>query len=156
MNAWAAGLRELRRSLVVVSSDIIVTEPIPTHLERIGWTRGEAITESQQMVDYYRTTSDSRIAFGEGAWGIALGGRIGRTFDRRAKRAMMVKTDFERLYPTLSGVRIEYDWSGPMDRSIVGLPILGHLRDIAKSFMAWAGVEMELAHPCLAGKFWPA
>jgi putative aminophosphonate oxidoreductase len=126
-NAWAARLRELRRALVVVSSDIVATQPIPERLQEIGWTGGECITDSQLMIDYYRTTREGRIAFGKGGWGIAFGGRIGQKFDRSQARAAAVTADFRRTYPMLSDVRIEQDWSGPIDRSYTGLPILGHL-----------------------------
>ena len=57
-NAWAGALPELRRALVVVSSDIVATPPIPDRLAEIGWTGGEGITDSQMMVAYYRTTED--------------------------------------------------------------------------------------------------
>ena len=39
-NAWAARIPELSRSIVVVSSDMVVTAAIPEELERIGWERG--------------------------------------------------------------------------------------------------------------------
>ena len=68
-NAWSAGIPELRRHLVAISSDVVATDPMPDQLARIGWTGGEAITDSQQMVDYYRTTLEGRIVFGKGGWG---------------------------------------------------------------------------------------
>lgn len=126
-NAWASALRELRNSLVVVSSDLVVTPPIPDRLEKIGWTHGEAITDSQMMVDFYRTTTDGRIAFGKGGWGIALGARIGAAFDRSTARRQHVAADFHRTYPSLADVPIAHDWSGPIDRSVDGLPLIGHL-----------------------------
>jgi putative aminophosphonate oxidoreductase len=127
MNAWSAGIRELSRSMVVVSSDIIATRPIPERLREIGWTGGECITDSQMMVDYYRTTREGRIVFGKGGWGIALGDRIGPEFNRSQKRAAAVAADFQRTYPALAQVPIEYDWSGPVDRTAAGLPIFGRL-----------------------------
>jgi putative aminophosphonate oxidoreductase len=126
-NAWAAGIRELHRKLVVISSDIVATARIPERLAAIGWTGGECITDSQLMIDYYRTTRDGRIAFGKGGWGIAFGGRIPMSFDRSGRRAKGVTNDFHHAYPQLKDVTIEYDWSGPIDRSADGLPLLGYL-----------------------------
>jgi glycine/D-amino acid oxidase-like deaminating enzyme len=126
-NAWTAAVPELRRSLVVVSSDMIVTEPLGERLAEIGWTGGESVTDSQMMVHYYRTTRDGRIAFGKGGWGIALGGRIHGSFDRHAGRAADVERNFRRLYPRLYDVAIAADWAGPIDRSRTGLPLLGPL-----------------------------
>jgi len=126
-NAWAAGIRELHRRLVVISSDIVATARIPDRLAAIGWTGGECITDSQLMIDYYRTTRDGRIAFGKGGWGIALGGWVPRSFDRSPRRAVGVTRDLHHAYPQLKDVAIEYDWSGPIDRSADGLPLLGYL-----------------------------
>jgi glycine/D-amino acid oxidase-like deaminating enzyme len=126
-NAWAAALPELRRALVVVSSDIVATAPIPDRLAEIGWTGGEGITDSQMMVAYYRTTADGRIAFGKGTAGVTYRGRVGELFDRDAARSAMTAADFRRNYPALADVPIEHDWGGPIDRTPTSVPILGHL-----------------------------
>ena len=126
-NAWSASIPELRRHIVAISSDVVATERIPEELERIGWTGGEAITDSQQMVDYYRTTNDGRIVFGKGGWGIAMGGRIPESFDRNQPRSREVEADLRDAYPQLADVRVVADWSGPIDRSTDGLPLLGEL-----------------------------
>lgn len=140
-NAWAAGVPELRRHIVAISSDIVATPPIAEELSRIGWTGGEAITDSQQMVDYYRTTRDGRIVFGKGGWGIALGGRIPRSFDRNETRSRAVEADLRDAYPRLAHVAIDSHWSGPIDRSADGLPILGHLggREHILHGVGWSG-----------------
>jgi putative aminophosphonate oxidoreductase len=126
-NAWAGSLPGLRRSLVVVSSDIVATAPIPDRLEEIGWTGGESVADSQMMVDYYRTTRDGRIVFGKGTAGVRWGGAIGVAYDRDAARSAMVEAELRRYYPTLADVPIEYDWGGPIDRTPTSVPILGHL-----------------------------
>lgn len=126
-NAWAAGLRELAGRLVAITSDMVMTAPAPDRLHAIGWTGGECITDSQMMVDYYHATRDGRIAFGKGGWGIAFGGRIGRDFDRNARRAARVEADLRRTYPALADVPVTHDWSGPIDRTPTSLPLLGRL-----------------------------
>ena len=125
--AWASGVRELSSRMVVVSSDIIATEPIPDRLRSIGWTDGCAITDAQLRVHYYRTTRDGRIVFGKGGGAMAFGGTIGRGFDRDPWRAMEVARDFARTFPTLSGVRITHDWSGAVERTPTALPLIGRL-----------------------------
>ncbi|HZU12334.1 MAG TPA: FAD-dependent oxidoreductase [Chloroflexota bacterium] len=141
MNAWAAGIRELSQALIVVSSDIVATAPIPERLQAIGWTGGECITDSQMMVDYYRTTRDGRIVFGKGGWGLALGDRIGESFDRDPGRAETVIADLHRTFPALSDVVIDGDWAGPIDRSNGGLPLFGHLgsREHIVYGVGWSG-----------------
>jgi putative aminophosphonate oxidoreductase len=126
-NAWAASLRELHRRLVVISSDMITTARIPERLQEIGWTGGECISDSQLQVHYYHATREGRVAIGKGGWGIAIGGRIPQSFDRNQGRAEEVARGLRRLYPMLADVPVEYDWSGPIDRSATGIPIFGHL-----------------------------
>ena len=140
-NAWAANLRELHRRLAVISSDIVATPPVPHRLAEIGWTGGECISDSQLQIHYYHATRAGRIVFGKGGWGIALAGRIGPSFDRDPVRARDVESDFRRLYPMLSDVPIEYDWSGPIDRSPKGIPLIGHLGDRSHILYAvgWSG-----------------
>jgi putative aminophosphonate oxidoreductase len=141
MNAWAANLPELRGSLVVVSSDIVATAPIPERLREIGWEGGEGITDSQMMVNYYRTTRDGRIAFGKGTASLPFGGRITADFDRNRRRSAMVSAEFRRAYPSLADVPIEHTWGGPIDRTTNSVPILGHLggRDHIVYGVGWSG-----------------
>ena len=127
LNAWAAHLPELRRSLIVVSSDIVATPPIPDRLAQIGWTGADAITDSQTMVDYYRTTPEGRVIFGKGTGDLAFAGRIGSQYDRSPARAAMTEADFRRYYPALADVPIERHWAGPIDRTANSIPILGRL-----------------------------
>ncbi len=127
MNAWAAGLPELRRSLVVVSSDIVATAPVPDRLADIGWLGAEGITDSQVMVNYYRTTPDGRVVFGKGTAGLPFANRIGEDMDYSPQRSASVSSELRRSYPQLAGVPIEYGWGGPIDRTANSLPIFGHL-----------------------------
>ena len=140
-NAWAAGIRELSRRLVAITSDMVITAPVPDRIRALGWTGGECITDSQMMVDYYHVTREGRVAFGKGGWGIAFGGSIGAAFDRSAGRAALVASDLRRTYPALADVPITHDWSGPIDRTPTSLPALGRLggRDHIVYGVGWSG-----------------
>jgi putative aminophosphonate oxidoreductase len=127
LNAWAAGLPELRRALVVVPSDVIATPAIPERLSAIGWPGGTCIDDSRMMVNYWRSTLDGRIVFGKGGGGITYGGRIGREYEGPSPRAGWVLESFHRLYPALGDVLAERSWLGPIDRSRIGLPFFGPL-----------------------------
>lgn len=140
-NAWAASIKELNRSIVAITSDMVVTAPVPDLLREIGWGGGECITDSQTMVDYYHVTREGRVAFGKGGWGIAFGGSIGANFDRNQKRAAKVVSDFHRYYPTLRHVPITHDWSGPIDRTPNSLPLLGRFKQAQHIIygVGWSG-----------------
>ena len=140
-NAWAASIPELSRSIVAITSDMVMSAPAPERICAIGWTGGECVTDSQMMVDYYHATRDGRVAFGKGGWGIAYGGNIGRSFDRDASRARAVAADFRRSYPDLRGVPITHDWCGPIDRTPNSLPLLGRLGGLPHILygVGWSG-----------------
>ena len=140
-NAWAAALRELHRRLAVISSDIVVIAPGPERIQELGWTGGECISDSQLQIHYYQARPDGRIVFGKGGWGIALGGWIGRSFDRHNRRAADVAADLRRIYPALADVPVEDAWAGPIDRTAKGLPLIGHLggREHLLYGVGWSG-----------------
>jgi glycine/D-amino acid oxidase-like deaminating enzyme len=117
----------LNGRLTVASSHIIITEPVPDVIERLGWTGGEAITDGRSLVHYFRTTPDGRIAFGWGGGRIAMGARLhGRTeVDPdvvEAQRRHMLD-----YFPDLQGREITHAWGGPIDASPTHLPAVTSL-----------------------------
>ncbi|MDQ2622800.1 MAG: FAD-binding oxidoreductase [Actinomycetota bacterium] len=136
MSAWASGVPEARRGLIVVSSDVVATAPVPDRLEKIGWNDGTAISDSRRMVNYYRTTEDGRVVFGKGGGDIAYRNRVTRDFDRSTRRAPTVTASFRRIYPMLADVPVESAWRGAVDYSVTGLPFIGPLKDCPQVLMA--------------------
>jgi glycine/D-amino acid oxidase-like deaminating enzyme len=113
LNAWLAALPELRRALVVIGSDIVATDPIPSRLDEIGWTDGSCISDSRMLVNYYRTTLDGRLVFGKGGGTLAFGGRIGERFEGESPRREAVIASLRMLYPALRDVPIARSWMRP-------------------------------------------
>ena len=140
-NAWSVRFRELSRSLAIISSHIVATEPISERLKEIGWKRDLSLTDSQTLVDYYRISRDDRIVFGKGGGGLAFGANIGAEFDRDAERKEDVIADLRRYYPSLADVAITHDWAGPIDRTPDSLPIMGRLGGRENIFygVGWSG-----------------
>ncbi|MFT3864635.1 MAG: FAD-binding oxidoreductase [Solirubrobacterales bacterium] len=114
--------------LSVVSSHIVITEPVPDVVEKLGWTGGEAITDGRSLVHYFRTTPDGRIAFGWGGGHIAMGARLhGRT----EVDAAVIQTQRRTLveyFPDLLGRQITHAWGGPIDASPTHLPAITSLK----------------------------
>jgi putative aminophosphonate oxidoreductase len=127
LNAWSAGVAELRRALVVIASDIVATAPAPDRLAAIGWTNGMCISDSRLLVNYYRNTLDGRLVFGKGGGRLAFGARIGTSFDGRSPRAREIEESMRKLYPSLRDVPVTHDWMGPIDRTEIGLPFFSRL-----------------------------
>lgn len=125
ISAWAAELPDICRVLVGLASDVIATPPIRDRLAALGLETGIAISDSRRLVNYYRTTEDGRMVFGKGGGGLALGARIGPSFDRSEARALQTVHQFHRAYPSLWDVPAEAHWRGAVDYSLSGLPFVG-------------------------------
>jgi glycine/D-amino acid oxidase-like deaminating enzyme len=127
--AWLAGIPELTRAVVAVSSDMVATAPIPERLAEAGWTGGEAISNSRLMVHYYRTTKDGRIAFGQGGHRHVFGGRVDDGFfgETPPTTRAAIERDLARLVPFAAGAGVTHAWGGPIDRTVDGVPLFGRL-----------------------------
>ncbi|NIR29367.1 MAG: FAD-dependent oxidoreductase [Gammaproteobacteria bacterium] len=128
-NAWSVQEPELRRALVVTSSDVVATRAVPDWLESIGRIDGLAISDSRLTVHYYRTTSDGRMVFGKGggSGALAFGGRLGPGFDGTSPYADEVERWMRWTYPDMPREPRAADWTGPIDKTKSGLPLFGGL-----------------------------
>ena len=127
-NAWLSALPELRKHMYVVESQVIATAPVPDELDRIGWTDGASICDSQLQVLYYQRTRDGRVVFGRGSGGIAFRGDFGGDFNRNPEHGRDNLRELYRVYPQLRGIAVDYDWSGPIDCVPEHVPVFDHLR----------------------------
>jgi glycine/D-amino acid oxidase-like deaminating enzyme len=127
INAAARGVRPLRHRLAVTSSHIVLTEPVPDVLERIGWTGGESVTDCRTFVHYFRTTNDGRIVFGWGGGPFAFGARLGGRVERDATTVERTEAHLREFFPLLEGRAVTHAWGGPIDVSPSHLPQVGSL-----------------------------
>ena len=135
MNAWSVAFSEIRKGMIVVTSDMVATPPIPAALHKSGWVDGLAISDSRALVHYYRTTRDGRIAFGKGGMTgrLPYGGRIPQRFENAPAAAAELSGWLRWTYPDLEGASVAKSWSGLIDRPWDGLPtvsVLGGRPDI--------------------------
>jgi glycine/D-amino acid oxidase-like deaminating enzyme len=128
VNAWAAGWRPFRRSILAWGSYMVRTEPIlPELMAELGWTGGESIYTARFNVEYFHVTRDGRIAIGSGGGVPGYDGRIGASFTDDLGSARRAATAFRFLFPQLRDVRLTDAWGGPIDVSADHLPRFGTL-----------------------------
>lgn len=129
MNAWGIGIPELRRTVAVVSSDVIASSPKSPLMEQYHWKNGMAVSDSRSLVHYYRSTPDERIVFGKGAAGgrLPFAGRVGDGFDGPSESTKELLQSACFLYPEFSEASWPVSWMGPIDKSMSGLPQIGTL-----------------------------
>jgi glycine/D-amino acid oxidase-like deaminating enzyme len=127
INAALAGWRPASGLLTNFSSYIVLTEPVPELLERIGWTGGEAVTDARSLVHYFRTTPDCRIVMGAGGGPIGYGGRIDGRLTAVQPGAARAEKALRRLLPGLAEARVTHAWGGPIDVSADHIPFFDTL-----------------------------
>lgn len=151
-NAWMADLPEFRARINVVGSDIVITDPIPELLDRLGMRQRPGGVNSRMMLNYGGLTSDGRVYVGRGGGEIAFGNLVGTRFDSSPHFAREVEADFRHLYPELRKVPVAQAWSGPIDRSATGLPWFGTLEADARVHYAIGYSGHGVAAAALGGR----
>jgi glycine/D-amino acid oxidase-like deaminating enzyme len=128
-NAWAARIRELRRAIVVLGTQIVLTEPIPDRLAGLDWSRGSLLGDARLFVHYAQVTAEGRIAFGRGGGAIGPLGRVVPRHMADPRMTQVVAADFRKWFPELRDVRLTHAWGGAVDRAPGHLPFVGSLGD---------------------------
>jgi putative aminophosphonate oxidoreductase len=127
MNAWASRLRELRRTVAVVASDVMASAPLADRLGAGRLNTGVCVCDSRMFLNYWRNTTDGRIVFGRALGHFAFAGRVDDNYEGPSPRAAEVEAAWRGFYPMLGNVPVEASWTGPIERSMDGLPLFGHL-----------------------------
>ena len=128
LNAWmATAFPQFKRNIVVVSSDMVITEARPERLARIGLTSGVAVLDSRTFVYYYHNTSDGRIMLGKGGNTFTYGARMIPVFDQPSPYLGPMTKALARFFPEFADVPVAASWNGASDRSATGLPFFGRL-----------------------------
>jgi glycine/D-amino acid oxidase-like deaminating enzyme len=125
INAAATGWRPVARRVTNFGSYVVLTEPVPELLEKIGWTGGEAVVDGRMFLHYFRTTEDGRVLMGSGSGPIGFRGRVDDRFTGDVATAARAERGLRRLLPGLSGARVERAWGGPIDVSADHFPFFG-------------------------------
>lgn len=129
MNAWSGEIPDLAHLMVVVGSDIVATEPCPELLQKLGFTGGLAISDSRLFTHYYRLSRDGRMVFGKGGGDFVFGTRVDGLFDGESRYRPVLERTLEWFYPEFEKIGKPRTWSGPIDRTMTGLPVFGRLAD---------------------------
>ena len=106
----------VRHKVTIASSHMVITEPVPDVLEKIGWAGAPAITDCRSLLNYMRTTPDGRIAFGWGGGRIAAGGRRGGSAEVDGDVVAQVAKNLTEYFPDLKGRKITHAWGGLLEQ----------------------------------------
>ena len=125
--AWSAALPELRPSVAVICTDIIVSEAQPERIDAAGWTDGPALMSAHTMTEALRTTADGRVLYNKSGGALAFGARVDAALERPGHSRSRMRALFARRHPRLAEAPTARQWNGPIDRSRLGVPLFGPL-----------------------------
>ena len=127
INAWTPSFFPfLSRSIILVSSDMIISEPIKDKLENIRLTNGLVVLDSNLFTHYCRTTTDDRIILGKGGNTFSFNNKVIPSFDGPSKIETFLKKSLVSFFPSLKNVKITKSWNGASERTKTGFPFFGY------------------------------
>ena len=139
-------------SVILVSSDMIITAPQAEIIHQLGLEKGQAVCDLRTFVHYWRSTPDGRLMLGKGGNRIAFSNRLHRYFDQPSIYADQLQTALVRFFPALANTAIEQSWTGASDRSATGFPFFGKLPDHRRVFYGFGYSGNGVVQCHLGGK----
>ena len=153
INAWMPSqFKRFKNSVVLVSSDMMITEPMPQVLADNGLNHGMAIADSRIFVHYYRTTPDGRLMLGKGGNLFAYNNKMLPEFDQKSGFKAMLHSAKQRFFPNFPD-NIHTTWTGASDRSATGLPFFGALPEQNNVFYGFGYSGNGVVQSFLGGEF---
>jgi gamma-glutamylputrescine oxidase len=127
---------QLYGRVMPVTSYIITTEPLGEARARTLIRDGEAVADTNFIVDYFRVTNDTRMLFG---------GRASYTTMEPSSIASAMRKDMVRVFPQLEGVQVDYAWGGYIAITHNRIPACGRLSPTAYFALGYSGQGVALA-----------
>jgi glycine/D-amino acid oxidase-like deaminating enzyme len=130
-----AALGRLRRRVIPIGSYIIATQPLGGELARRLIPKGRVMSDTKNLLFYFRLSPDGRMVFG---------GRASFTPASAKRSARILAAGMREVFPELAGATIEYAWSGKVAYPMDHLPHAGRLDGLHYS-MGYCGHGVALA-----------
>ena len=108
----------LRRRVVPLGSHMIATAPLEPALARSLIPRGRMLSDSKNLLFYFRLSADHRLLFG---------GRASFRPNNEAGSARSLAASMRAIYPQLANTPIEYSWWGNVALTVDQMPHAGRM-----------------------------
>jgi glycine/D-amino acid oxidase-like deaminating enzyme len=128
-------LGALRRRVIPIGSYIIATAPLGDDVARRLIPRGRVLSDTKNLLYYFRLSPDGRMVFG---------GRASFTPASAKRSAGILAAGMGEVFPELAGAKIDYVWSGKVAYPMDHLPHAGRLGGVHYS-MGYCGHGVALA-----------
>ena len=111
--AYLSAKAQFRRSIMPMSSMIILTQPLTAgQWEAVGWRGGESLSSPVNVKNYLSRTSDGRILYGSRGAPYLYGSNIPEAATRDAATFAWMEQCLTEWFPALSGIPITHQWGG--------------------------------------------
>jgi gamma-glutamylputrescine oxidase len=127
--------------IMPINNFMIATEPLGEESARKLIADRNCVHDTRFVVDYFRTSADSRLLFGGGE-----NYRSGFPKDIAA----FVRPCMLKLFPQLGDARIDYAWGGTLSVTVNRLPHVGRLKPNVLFAHGYSGHGVSISN--LAGK----
>jgi glycine/D-amino acid oxidase-like deaminating enzyme len=124
----------LHRRVVPVGSYVVATEPLGSLAAEV-LPRGRVMSDSWNLLHYFRLSHDGRLVFG---------GRASFTPTSERRSARILQADLRTLFPQLATVPLAYSWSGSLGVARDRMPHGGRVDGVHYA-LAYAGHGVALA-----------
>lgn len=125
----------LARRVVPVGSFIIATEPLPAGLRQQLVPRGRMLSDTRNLLYYFRISPDGRMVFG---------GRAAFVPTRVERSRELLQRGMIEVFPELAGRRIDFAWGGTLGFTLDHLPHAGR-RDGVAYALGYGGHGVAMA-----------
>jgi len=130
-----AAFPQLRRRVVPIGSYVVATAPLAPSVARGLLPRGRVMSDSWNLLHYFRLSDDGRMVFG---------GRASFTPTSIARSARILAAALRQVFPSLASVPIEFAWSGRVAFTRDRMPHAGVLEG-AHYALGYAGHGVALS-----------
>jgi glycine/D-amino acid oxidase-like deaminating enzyme len=135
-NGYSGGLVPwLSRRVVPVGSYIIATERLSPELQRRLIPRGRMLSDTKNLLYYFRLSPDGRLVFG---------GRAAFVPTALERSRQLLQRGMIEVFPELAATRVEYAWGGTLGFTLDQMPHAGH-RDGVAYALGYGGHGVALA-----------
>jgi gamma-glutamylputrescine oxidase len=129
--------KTLSGKLFPASTFIIATERLNEELLRETNPADYAVTDSNEIVDYFRLSPDGRLLFGGGC---NYSGRDPKSIEAFIRPQML------KIYPHLKDTKIEYEWGGKIGIVPNRVPLIGRISDNVYFAQGYSGHGVNATH----------
>jgi glycine/D-amino acid oxidase-like deaminating enzyme len=111
--AYITGLPQYRRSLIPMTSMIVMSEPLTAaQWKAVGWEKGQNLSSQAHTKNYLTKTTDGRILYGSRGARYQYGSRISEEAVRDEAVFEWMRGCVREWWPALSDLRFSHSWGG--------------------------------------------